>query len=231
MAQKVKLRENKAINGLMMKKQFHIIGRDSLIEKMFQRRGWENMANPGPNTLLVFTGGEDVSPELYGEYPHKTTYSNPDRDVDELWDFHKYLHNPKAGICRGGQFLNVASGGAMWQNVDQHALSGTHRLCDLGTGEFISVTSTHHQMMRPSEQAVWLAWARESTIYEGVGEALGNVKENPSKGENIFGDDVNVWDCEVVYYDHTSSLCFQPHPEYGVKSCEDYFFRCLEQVF
>lgn len=211
-------------------KKFFIVGRDSSIQQMFVRNGWVEMDKPDPQTLVVFTGGEDVSPELYGEGQHVTTYSNERRDVSELWDFHCYLRNPKVGICRGGQFLNVASGGAMWQNVDNHALAGVHDLVDMESGEIIKVTSTHHQMMRPSEMAIWLAWAKESTKYEGDNEVL-MPNNAPDVAENIFGEDENVWDCEVIFYDHTQSLCFQPHPEYGVKPCEKYFFKCINRVF
>lgn len=53
--------------------------------------------------LVVFTGGEDVTPSLYGCKKHKTTYSNLKRDQDEQAIFNKI--DPKKqvclGICRG----------------------------------------------------------------------------------------------------------------------------------
>ena len=53
--------------------------------------------------LVVFTGGEDVTPSLYGCKKHRTTRSNLDRDKREQDIFNKI--NPKKqvclGICRG----------------------------------------------------------------------------------------------------------------------------------
>lgn len=53
--------------------------------------------------LVVFTGGEDVTPSLYGCKKHRTTYSNLKRDQDEQAIFNKI--DPKKqvclGICRG----------------------------------------------------------------------------------------------------------------------------------
>src|SRR3546814_3238996 len=34
------------------------------------------------------------------------------------------MHKPMAGICRGGQFLNVMCGGSMIQHVEGHAIHG-----------------------------------------------------------------------------------------------------------
>ena len=34
--------------------------------------------------LVVFTGGEDIDPALYGKYPHKQTWFNRDRDKTEV---------------------------------------------------------------------------------------------------------------------------------------------------
>jgi hypothetical protein len=36
-------------------------------------------------------------------------------------------------------------------------------------------------------------------------------------------------DVEVVWYGGTRSLCFQPHPEYGVEECKKYFFELIER--
>ena len=101
--------------------------------------------------IVLFTGGEDVSPEMYGEVPIPETYCNPIRDDYELSIFNKV--NPETqicvGICRGAQFLTVANGGKLIQHVDKHAISGTH-IIDV-CGYNINITSTHHQMMYPFE--------------------------------------------------------------------------------
>lgn len=53
--------------------------------------------------LVVFTGGEDVHPSLYGDVLGKNTECNIERDKEEKKVFleAKKLHIPMLGICRG----------------------------------------------------------------------------------------------------------------------------------
>lgn len=105
--------------------------------------------------LVVFTGGADVSPGLYGHEHHHTTYNDVFRDQMEAQAFERCsMHDiPMVGICRG-QFLNVMSGGEMYQDVSGHGMP--HEITDLVTGETVYVSSTHHQMMKPSQGLWWL---------------------------------------------------------------------------
>lgn len=47
---------------------------------MWERWGWFTTDNPLRADVIQFTGGADVSPELYGEAPHPQTGANRDRD-------------------------------------------------------------------------------------------------------------------------------------------------------
>ena len=52
--------------------------------------------------IVIFTGGEDVDPSLYGEEKHPTTCSNIARDKKEMAEFKKIRRDQLAvGICRG----------------------------------------------------------------------------------------------------------------------------------
>lgn len=52
--------------------------------------------------IVMFTGGEDVDPSLYGCKKHRTTYSNIARDLYEKETFEKINPNQLViGICRG----------------------------------------------------------------------------------------------------------------------------------
>jgi len=69
---------------------------------------------------IVFTGGGDISPLIYGSDPIKglkevTTF----RDEFELMIYRKaeVLDMPMLGICRGVQVMNVASGGTLYQDI------------------------------------------------------------------------------------------------------------------
>lgn len=52
--------------------------------------------------IVLFTGGEDVSPALYRTHPHPTTVCNKERDKAEVSVFKKIKPTQLAiGVCRG----------------------------------------------------------------------------------------------------------------------------------
>ena len=69
---------------------------------------------------FLFTGGHDVSPELYSEKPiNDSVISCKERDEMESW-YLQYAINydkPVLGICRGIQFINAALGGTLYQDL------------------------------------------------------------------------------------------------------------------
>src|SRR5690606_17623115 len=71
--------------------------------------------------IVLFTGGEDVSPSLYGE-ENVLSFSNPDRDIYEKAMFEEACKNNKniIGICRGSQLLTALNGGKLIQDVTNH---------------------------------------------------------------------------------------------------------------
>jgi gamma-glutamyl-gamma-aminobutyrate hydrolase PuuD len=79
---------------------------------------------------LVFSGGSDLDPELYGEDAHPET----DGWVRERDDFELGLMQaalardlPLLAICRGSQVLNVALGGDLEQHVPDRVGTELHR--------------------------------------------------------------------------------------------------------
>lgn len=188
---------------------------------MFQQAGWNLAKGPVFAGLIQFTGGEDVTPSLYGEQKHQYTGNSFERDLYEAGYFAvaRRMSIPMAGICRGGQFLNVMSGGKMYQHVSAHATGRNHTLTDLTTGREVSVSSTHHQMMRVGADGVRLAEAN-----------LGGFKEWVDANGEVQRAEVGP-DTEVVYYGSTKALCFQPHPEFFEPGheCFDYYFELIER--
>lgn len=81
---------------------------------------------------LLFSGGADVEPALFGDTDvHPTTYGiSPLRDrfeLDLIADARR-RDLPVLGICRGIQVLNVAFGGTLIQDIaDQHGTAVQHR--------------------------------------------------------------------------------------------------------
>ncbi|MCR5029479.1 MAG: gamma-glutamyl-gamma-aminobutyrate hydrolase family protein [Fibrobacter sp.] len=69
---------------------------------------------------FLFTGGHDVSPELYQEKPlNGSVVCCKRRDAMEKIVLQKTLEldKPLLGICRGIQFLNAALGGTLYQDL------------------------------------------------------------------------------------------------------------------
>lgn len=204
-------------------KKVFIVGGNNTIAEMFIKEGYTITKRADDCDLAVFTGGEDVNPALYGQECHKATHYNTNRDVNERGIF-LYLFDrdvPMIGICRGGQFLNVMSGGAMYQDVENHTRS--HDMLILDADKVITVTSTHHQMMKPGPEAFILATAVE-----------GGKREYYDK-RNLISE-VSKEDYEVLYYPSTGCVCFQPHPEYAgnspaLKPMVEYFFELVDELF
>ena len=191
----------------------------SMYNTMFEERGFEVVDSVADADLMQFIGGADVNPAMYKHTKHNTTHFVESVDLidSQFFELGKRHNIPMAGICRGGQFLNVCNGGTLIQDCDGHAVGSTHIAIDVASGATIEVSSTHHQMMRMGIEGEMVATANESTYTE----------------IHNYGHPIKVTmvdDAEVVYYKDTNSLCFQPHPEFnGVKQCRDYYFACLER--
>lgn len=193
-------------------KNVYIENADGAYAKMWRRWGYTVVDDISKASVVQFTGGSDVSPHLYGETMHPATTSNRQRDDKCMVLFSYAVRNkiPMAGICRGGQFLNVMNGGSMHQHCDGHAIRGTHKATIRESGLIVDVTSTHHQIMRPSKGGIILMDSLP----------LGTYKEGmTSDKEGVFSvtDRKDEDDVEAVYYENTNSLCYQPHPEW----CEE----------
>lgn len=199
-----------------MPNKVFIVGGNGEYRRMFTAMGWEVVDGPGYAHLVQFTGGEDVTPWLYGEPAHRTTHYNLGRDIREIEIFGWCLEAevPMAGICRGGQFLNVMCGGKMWQDVDGHAMGGTHPILDMFTHAEFEATSTHHQMMKPGRGGLLVGIAspkRATYKHNGWPDVVG------------IGSDI-----EILHYPEQKVLCFQPHPEFaGHDELRDRYFGYL----
>lgn len=160
---------------------------------------WEN---PEKINLVVFTGGADVTPSLYGQEADRSTSCVPRRDIFEQITFTKarQLGLPMAGICRGAQFLNVMAGGKLVQHIDGHAMSGYHDMTTIDNQTF-QVSSTHHQMILPPDDAILVGWSTERRSRYYYGEDGKALKDIPEK------------ETEVVFWPKLRAVGMQYHPE------------------
>src|SRR5438094_3145740 len=80
---------------------------------------------------LVFSGGSDLDPELYGQEAHeRTTGVMPGRDRAEVALLTAALERdmPVLAVCRGSQVLNVALGGDLVQHLPEVVGDDKHKV-------------------------------------------------------------------------------------------------------
>ena len=157
--------------------------------------------------IVLFTGGEDVDPSLYGCQKHPSTYSNIERDMYEKGIFEQVADNQLViSVCRGSQFCCVMNGGLLVQDCNNHAMYGTHPIYEFGTDRIYEITSTHHQMQYPYNLA-----DSAYTILMGIV----NRRCDYYMGDKIDCAMICV-EPEVVHYhrkDKPQCLAIQGHPE------------------
>jgi gamma-glutamyl-gamma-aminobutyrate hydrolase PuuD len=156
--------------------------------------------NPRDVARLVFTGGADVTPALYGEESARGTSTVPRRDIYESITFQraKMIGKPMVGICRGSQFLNVMAGGKLCQHLDNHGCWHDMETCD---GQKFEVSSTHHQMMLPPPGAKVIGWSAKKRSTRYYGELDKPLLPAPEK------------EYEVIYWPNIRAIGMQYHPE------------------
>jgi GMP synthase-like glutamine amidotransferase len=168
--------------------------------------------------LLVFTGGEDVDPSMYGETsPKGVCHFNHMRDRRERLIFRRAVKNKikMTGICRGSQFLNVMSGGRLMHHITGHAMWETHELKCHVLDKNIRVNSLHHQMIIPPPNGYIIAWC-------------------PTPKSNIYLGDRDLpvrWpgpEVEGIYIPETKVCAVQWHPE--MMSVDSDGFKLYEQM-
>lgn len=187
-------------------------------------RFWENLgevsqdrreflSHPERFDLVCFTGGEDVSPELYG---HRNIQSGCSmaRDEREMSVFNLAVKHDigMSGICRGSQFLNVMCGGTIVQHLSQ-SHGGARHGCITQDGSLFEVTSSHHQMSVLHEEGILLAWAARSVpvsslVYEG------NPRMNLRWMGSLLEADDEALVTEAFAYPKRRIFACQFHPEW-----------------
>lgn len=141
---------------------------------------------------IVFSGGIDLQPSLYGEEKHPAT-DDGDPKLDEFeialatWALQEDI--PILGVCRGMQLLNVVLEGDLYQDINSqrpgamehcrrdlprttltHTVTleeGSIAASIMGTQQF-SVNSLHHQAVKNPGKGVRVSGRAD----DGIGEVL-----------------------------------------------------------
>lgn len=199
-----------------MNKKVLVLQGDSYkaVGEMFTAHGYDVLYDTeklSQADLVVFTGGSDVSPYIYGEEPFGARGCDPFRDDFERDIYYNCVDFciPMVGICRGGQLLNVLNGGKMIQHLGETISGDVTMECyqmvedSSDYDRYRPMRVDHHQgMLARDDGAEVLAWLPAT---------------------NGYSPDY------AIFYPETKSLCFQPHPEWGHKGTEDYFFELLDK--
>lgn len=143
-------------------------GSDPKTVEMFTRKNWELVDQENAN-VIVFTGGTDINPSIYGASDSQNNHYDNERDRQEREIYKKYSRNKRfIGICRGFQFLSCMSGGWLAQDADGHR-GKPHNIyyhVEIGAGANSIVNSFHHQIVLAHEEIYPLAVAEEATYMQ-----------------------------------------------------------------
>lgn len=157
---------------------------------------------------FLFTGGQDISPEIYGEEPIEGLNDVcQKRDELEIAVFKAALgyDKPVLGICRGIQLINAALGGTLYQDLPTQRPSDiVHRqqppydvpshtvsvlkdtpLFEYLKNETLQVNSSHHQAIKTlSDELKAMAFSPDGiteAVYRPKSRFLWAVQWHPRK--------------------------------------------------
>lgn len=170
--------------------------------KMFIKSRCTKADKPEDADLVVFTGGDDVNPSLYGETPHRSTRWSDFRDRKDIELYKLCLEKgiPMFGVCRGAQFLHVMNGGKLYQDIDEHV--GDHSIYDIKKKIVIpKVSSVHHQSVIPDTSL-------------GIEVLADTVKTGERWRNPTSMSEGTHHDVEAFFYRDTCCFGVQGHPEY-----------------
>ena len=162
----------------------------------------EAVDSPDKADIVLFSGGADINPALYGCKQHSRTYFNEARDTLEVNCYNKLSPNQLViGLCRGAQLITALNGGKLIQDVTGHS-SGPHYITNKDTQ--FKIESIHHQMMYPFDM--------DKNVYDIL------YWSKQLRSEHYLGDGVGTPPCEpeVVLYHNENvpvALAIQGHPE------------------
>lgn len=163
--------------------------------------------------LVIFTGGPDVDPSLYGEEKHESTQFNTERDSFDvaMYSYCMTQGIPMLGVCRGAQFLAVMNGFKLYQDINNH--HSTHDIFDcIGKKIIRNISSVHHQAViyEPDKGMEMLAHCANKATTRW---------HNPEQA--TYGHQPDV---EAFFIRDTCCLGVQGHPEY--RNYEEYSAWC-----
>ena len=157
---------------------------------------------------LILSGGGDVDPACYGEEAIPAVGGvDGERDHTEVtlarWALAE--RKPLFGICRGLQLLNVACGGALYQDVSQHDGAMQHAYYPNYPHDFLA----HTVSIAPGSRLAAILGAETAQVNSLHHQACRIVA--PGLAVTAYAPDGIIEAIEVP--DHPFALAVQWHPE------------------
>jgi gamma-glutamyl-gamma-aminobutyrate hydrolase PuuD len=175
--------------------------------------------------LVLFTGGEDVHPGIYGHrhYSGKDSGGMCQRDMKEAFVFQlaQRFGIPMAGICRGLQFTAAMCGSTLVQDFGGHGWhSGTPILAKYPDGKEATIEGLcmHHQMVDAN------TLTPEMNVV-GYVKSTGNPRRKYYLSDN--GRHIHQgMEIEAIFCTYPLMFGVQYHPESMPKESSGYKFFC-----
>ena len=147
---------------------------------------------------ILFTGGQDVNPTLYGEkvtpeYQATKPELSAERDAMEppLLDTMIQFDKPVLGICRGIQLINACLGGTLWRDLPSEHPS-----------------DVKHHMMKPPYDA----FGHDVTVEPGtpLDDMLNGMPQSQVDESTMKRNDDGNWSIAVNSYHHQAVRTVAP---------------------
>jgi gamma-glutamyl-gamma-aminobutyrate hydrolase PuuD len=158
--------------------------------------------------LIIFSGGEDIDPQLYHE-ENVSSYCSPERDAIEIPILEQALRIGKKilGVCRGHQLINAYLGGSLYQDISMAGYShrGSHAWKAVQAHDILkilpsTINSMHHQGVKThgDSMKIIVTWNGISEVSASTDNNIITVQFHPEfMGLTPFFEYITQWSLET----------------------------------
>ncbi len=138
---------------------------------------------------VIFAGGNDFNPDIYGGDSDLVEYFNTNDDYDSLRILDKCIadNKPILGLCRGLQLINIYYGGSLYEDIpSQYSTDVIHRgenksvtyhpvnissdtrLYQIIQTDYIDVNSYHHEAIKDLGDGLRVGATSDDGLIEAI---------------------------------------------------------------